>query len=117
MRCLSADPGSSWWVHPTYQIPFYNCPTRRRITRPTINRIFKGLQREHKEMLLRNPEGFAGVFISVIRNALADHVADHLEFAIGDGMTPVDLEKLFPAHKPFPQRELVEAGRAGPYQP
>jgi type III restriction enzyme len=116
---MGQDPREQVAIEPDSTFPVFNLLDRGAretgLTRPTINRIFKELHPDHKEMLLRNPEGFAGVFISVIRNTLADHVAARLEFTIGDETTQVDLEELFPAHKRFPQRELIEAGERGIY--
>lgn len=79
------------------------------LTRPTLNAIFKGLHDEHKKMLLRNPEGFAGIFIQQIREALADHIVERIEFIVEDGRIERNLEKLFPLKKAFAQRELEEA--------
>lgn len=66
-------------------------------------------------MLFKNPEGFAGIFINTINNMQADHIAERIEFTLEDGINPVDLEELFPPKKPFPQRELIEAGDKGIY--
>jgi type III restriction enzyme len=79
------------------------------LTRPTLNAIFKGLHDGHKRMLFRNPEGFSGVFIQQVREALADHVAERIEFVVEDGRIERNLEKLFPLKKAFAQRELEEA--------
>lgn len=84
------------------------------LTRPTVTRIFRALRAEVKAQVLRNPEGFAGVFITVLRNVLADQVADSLEFRV-TGSESLALEELFPAEKSFPQKELVEAGPRGLY--
>jgi type III restriction enzyme len=85
------------------------------LTRPTVNAIFKQLQDGKKQMLFKNPEGFAGVFISVIKNTLADHVTEHLEFKVEMNTTRYDLEELFPPRKAFPQKELIDAGENGLY--
>lgn len=79
------------------------------LTRPTLNAIFKGLHDGHKRMLFRNPEGFSGVFIQQVREALADHVAERIEFVVEDGRLECNWEKLFPLKKAFAQRELEEA--------
>lgn len=84
------------------------------LTRPTVARIFRSLRADVKAQVLRNPEGFAGVFITVLRNVLADQVAASLEFRV-TGSEPLELEELFPAEKSFPQKELVEAGARGLY--
>ncbi len=84
------------------------------LTRPTVTKIFRSLRKDVKEQVLRNPEGFAGVFITVLRNVLADQVAESLEFKV-TGKQPLELEELFPAEKSFPQKELVESGARGLY--
>ena len=88
------------------------------LTRPTINQIFKRMRPDKQTMLLRNPEGFAGVFLDVLRDALADHVAERLEFVVEPGWAlfgAEDLEKFFPMRREYPQREVVEAGARGLY--
>ncbi len=52
------------------------------LTRPTVNVIFRRMRPDKKRFFLRNPEGFAGVFIAELRNALADHIAERIEFEI-----------------------------------
>jgi len=85
------------------------------LTRPTINTIFRRMRADKKEALLKNPEGFAGVFISEIRNTLADHIVERLEFVVAAASGATTLEELFPPTVRFPQRELVEAGASGLY--
>ncbi len=88
------------------------------LTRATLRRIFDGLNENRREALFLNPEGFASLFISEIRNALADHIAERIRFTV----QPVtatdwgyDLEDLFPPEKTFPQKELIPASPAGLY--
>lgn len=85
------------------------------LTRPTLNAIFRRLKDDKKAMLLRNPEGFAGVFISQIREALANHIVEHMEFDLTDTIAPYDLDEFFPPKRDFPQRELVPASECGLY--
>jgi type III restriction enzyme len=85
------------------------------LTRSTVNMIFKRLLDTKKQMLVKNPEGFAGIFINIINNTLADHIAERVEFTVEDGIKTVNLEELFPPKRPFPQRELIEAGETGLY--
>ena len=87
------------------------------LTRPTLNAIFRRLTQRKKEAMFANPEGFAGLFISEIRNALADHIAERIEFIISPAPTTwdADLEDLFPPEKEFPQKELVAASAASLY--
>ena len=84
------------------------------LTRPTVTQIFRALRPDVKAQVLRNPEGFAGVFITVLRNVLADQVSESLEFRV-TGTDSLELEELFPPEKAFPQRELVESGARGLY--
>lgn len=85
------------------------------LTRPTLNAVFKGLGDGHKKMLFRNPEGFAGIFMQQIREALAEHVAERIKFVVEDGRIEYNLRRLFPFKKAFAQRELEDAGERGLY--
>jgi type III restriction enzyme len=60
--------------------------------------------------LFRNPEGFATVFSTTIRGALADHILDRIEFLLPGDRADQDLDHLFPGSQEFPQKELVPAG-------
>jgi len=85
------------------------------LTRPTLNAVFKQLSKAKKQLLFKNPEGFAGVFITEVRNALADHIAERIVFHVGGDALEYDLEELFPPSKVFPQKELIEADDHGLY--
>ena len=85
------------------------------LTRPTINAIFRRMRDDRKHFLLENPEGFATVFIGELRNALADHITERIEFVVETGEAGYDLEKLFPNPHPYPQKEVIEAGPHGLY--
>ncbi|HEY0080664.1 MAG TPA: DEAD/DEAH box helicase family protein [Pyrinomonadaceae bacterium] len=85
------------------------------LTRPTLNRIFKRLPEATKNLLFKNPEGFAGIFITEIKTVVADHIAQRIEFTIDDRDSLHDADELFPEVKSFPQKELTEAGARGLY--
>jgi type III restriction enzyme len=85
------------------------------LTRATVNRIFKAMPDEQKRRIFRNPEGFAGVFVATIKEALARHVSSGLTFNVDAGREDIDLEELFPKEKSFAQKELIDAGRPGLY--
>ncbi|MDW8318419.1 MAG: DEAD/DEAH box helicase family protein [Anaerolineae bacterium] len=85
------------------------------LTRPTVNAIFRRMRPDKKRFFLQNPEGFAGVFIAELRNALADHIAERIEFEIEGETGPFDRETLFPPRRAFPQKEVLEAGPKGLY--
>ncbi len=84
------------------------------LTRVSINAIFRALPRSVKAALLRDPEGFSGVFIATIRTLLADHLANRLTCVVvsGEGL---EIEDFFPTEVQFAQRELVVAGKRGLY--
>ena len=88
------------------------------LTRPTIVRIFRGLSQRRKAAIFKNPEGFAGLFITEIKNALADHIAERIQFQV-QPVAPqdwgYDLDDLFPPEKEFPQKELVPGSAASLY--
>ena len=86
------------------------------LTRATLVSIFKQMKADKKSLIFRNPEGFAGVFITEIRNAVADQVAESIIFEANVPATALpDLEALFPKSRHFPQRELLESGERGLY--
>jgi type III restriction enzyme len=74
----------------------------------TILDIFKGLKESVKEKVFKNPEGFTMVFIEMIKNALADHIADKIEYRLSEEVENYDKEELFPESRKFPQKELVD---------
>lgn len=77
------------------------------LTRSAVLSIFQGLARGHKEEFVKNPEGFAGVFISVIRDRLAEHIAERLEYSVTEDILERDQAEFFPEAKKFPIKELV----------
>jgi type III restriction enzyme len=52
------------------------------LTRPTILSIFKSMNADRKQKLFANPEGFFTVFINEIRDELAKHVAEKIEYSL-----------------------------------
>ncbi len=114
-------PSERTQLAPQANYPVFNLIDRAAketgLTRPTLNEIFRSLGDRKKDSIFANPEGFAGLFIGEIHNALADHIAERIEFVINPA--PVewgkDLEDLFPSEKEFPQKELVTASAAGLY--
>jgi len=106
---------------PAERYPIFNLIDRAAketvLTRPTINKIFKGLSERKKATIYTNPEGFAGLFITEVKNSLADHIADRIKFVISPAPTKwgYDLEDLFPPQKDFPQKELIPASDASLY--
>jgi len=80
------------------------------LTRSTVVAIFSGLQRAHKESFIKNPEGFAGLFISVVKDCLAEHIADRLEYTVTEEILSRSDADFFPEEKKYPVKELI-AGR------
>ena len=114
-------PSERATLAPAERYPVFNLIDRAAketgLTRPTINQIFKYLTDRRKADIFENPEGFSGLFITEINSALADHIAERIQFQITPAPTHwgYDLDDLFPAEKPFPQKELVEASEASLY--
>jgi len=77
------------------------------LTRPTINSIFNNLSDSKKLKIFTNPEGFASVFIKEIREQLANHIAERIEYTLTQEFEHYHLDSLFPQEKDFPQRELI----------
>ncbi len=79
------------------------------LTRSTIIKIFDALPDEKKQMIFQNPEGFAARFIFIIKETLADHVAENIKYSLGEeGIESYDKEIMFPKEKRFPQKELIK---------
>jgi type III restriction enzyme len=80
------------------------------LTRPTIIRIFSELSDGRKKEIFSNPEGFAGRFIFVIKEVVADHLAKNIRYTV-DAMSKEDYDKeeLFPPQRSTPQKELISA--------
>jgi type III restriction enzyme len=95
-----------------FSYPVFNLIDRTiketQLTRPTVLQIFQGIKKESKKNLLKNPEGFSEIFIREIRNILANHIADTIEYNLTKDSEDYQLEELFPVTKHFPQKELIE---------
>lgn len=78
------------------------------LTRPTVLRIFRGIRGPKKELIFKNPEGFAGVFLSRIKQVLANHIAERIEYVMNEDIQSYNLEEIFPKEKKYPQKELLE---------
>jgi type III restriction enzyme len=85
------------------------------ITRSTVLAIFKGIKEEKKEAIFKNPEGFAATFISKIGELLADHIAAGIEYSVNKRLEENDPEEAFPAHRRFPQKELIKGSKSSLY--
>lgn len=78
------------------------------LTRRTILNIFKAMNTTIKEKIFKNPEGFTAVFIEVIKNTLADHIAERIEYRLTNELMSYQVEEMFPEERKFPQKELVD---------
>ncbi|GGB24894.1 hypothetical protein GCM10011511_56030 [Puia dinghuensis] len=77
------------------------------LTRPTLISIFKAIRPSKQEKIFENPEGFSSVFIKEIREQLANHISEKIEYTLTNRIEQFDLNALFPSEKDFPQRELI----------
>lgn len=78
------------------------------LKKATLLTIFKSLPMEAKERVFKNPEGFTAVFIETIKNALADHIAEKIEYKLTQELMGFDKDEMFPESKKYPQKELLE---------
>jgi type III restriction enzyme len=85
-----------------------------KLTRQTVQAIFSGLTPDKKMACIKNPEGFAEKFSSVIKSILAEEVAANIVFEIV-GESPLDFDDLFPIEPKFVQDRLMEAGQNSIY--
>jgi type III restriction enzyme len=85
------------------------------LTRPTIFQIFKSIPLDKKELIFKNPEGFANKFIEVVKDVLADNVAQGIEYKLNNDLEEYDYDEMFPPKKDFPQKELVNGSENSLY--
>lgn len=84
------------------------------LTRATVTRMFLEMDEKPKLKLLEAPENWGNEFLKVVSEALADHIAERIEYTPRESQT-VDLEKLFPLTVDQPQTELIEGGSKSLY--
>jgi len=77
------------------------------LTRSTVLDVFKALSESKKKAFIENPEGFSGVFIETLREALADHLTERLSYIVTQDVDERDIEQAFPPTKEYPIKELV----------
>ena len=82
------------------------------ITRKTVLTIFKSLNQGVKESFVNNPEGFAGIFVPLLKDQLANHVAERIEYTITEDIIERDTAEIFPEEKEFPKKELIAGNEA-----
>jgi type III restriction enzyme len=100
--------------HPVFNL-IDRAAQETKLTRRTVRTIFERMHPDKKRAVFRNPEGFSGVFVRTIRELLADHIADRVQYHLHKEKQEADLEALFPAEKKYPQKELIEGSSASMY--
>lgn len=82
------------------------------LTRATLVAIFEQVATSKREKLLRNPEGWANVFVRVVNEVVADHIASRVRYHATDDVLgdPEDPADFFPATVKQPQKELLDGG-------
>jgi type III restriction enzyme len=88
------------------------------LTRPTLTKIFEGVSAEKKNRIFFNPEGFSSIFINVIKDVLADLVAENIVYHVLDTDEEANLtlmQHFFPPNKEFPQKELIPGSNHSMY--
>jgi len=77
------------------------------LSRPTVNKIFKGMPEAKKRLIFKNPENFSNTFLAKIKEVLADQIASRIEYVMQNEIEGFDLEVLFPPEKKYPQKEVI----------
>ncbi|MBY0062358.1 restriction endonuclease [Priestia aryabhattai] len=101
----------------TYPIPDFitRVANETYLTKKTVLEIFKRMNENKKESIFYNPEGWIAEFLSQLRVTVSDHIVENIDFEIINDKEVYDIEELFPEMVKHPQRELIEAGKAGLY--
>ena len=79
------------------------------LTRKTILEIFKGIDQEKSKFFLLNPEAFIGKFIESLKEVLANHIAENIEYTPTGSDMGLDPKVVFPANLLLPDTELADA--------
>lgn len=82
------------------------------ITRATLLRILEGMALAQREKLFRHPEGWANQFMGVLKEVVADHIADRIRYeaSVETFDDPSSPDELFQQTVKQPQKELIEGG-------
>lgn len=78
------------------------------LTKKTVLAIFKGMKPEKINDFMKNPNGFTGQFISVLKEVVANHIACNIEYEKADGPINKDVDSLFPIQEVYSKDELVD---------
>ena len=101
-------------THPVFNL-IDRAAQETKLTRRTIRTIFERMHPDKKQWVFRNPEGFSGVFVRTIRDLLADHIAERVQYHLKKEKQDADLEAMFPPEKKYAQKELIEGSDASMY--
>jgi len=98
--------------------PIFNLVERAQrethLTRATLLRIFTGLRENKRKEIFTNPEGFATLFISSVKSALADNIAKNIKYQVSP--TEIyDKNELFLPEMQIPQKELIHGSSRSLY--
>ena len=102
----------------TYAIPNFirRAAEATNLTRRTLTRILREMDEEKRSKIERNPEGFSSLFVSTVKNVLATHIAEKVEYTLnGKRKDDRELEVFFPEQQKYPQKEIMEGGAASLY--
>jgi len=123
MKIVSEEgqkPQKSYTQNSTNLFPVFNFIERAAfetgLTKETLLKIFKKLPDKARINTFENPEGFTSKFIEIIKETLADHVAENLIFTFHENTSMFDIENIFPEEIPYVQRETIESNETGLYE-
>lgn len=86
-----------------------------KLTKDTCFKILQKVPLEEQQKIFQNPEGFSNKLIDIVKNSLANHVADNINFEISNTSMDKDVEELFPASIDYVQSEIVPTPNHGLY--
>lgn len=86
-----------------------------KLTKSTCFEIIKRVPNEEQQKIFQNPEGFSNKLIDIVKNALANHVAENINFELTEDYMDKDVEELFPSSINYVQSEIVPTPNNGLY--
>lgn len=86
-----------------------------KLTKETCFKILQKVPMEEQPKIFQNPEGFSNKLIEIVKNSLANHIAENITFELSEKTMDRDIEELFPSTIEYVQTETVPTPNHGLY--
>lgn len=93
-----------------YKVPNFiqRAADETHLTKRTLYKILQELNNEKRSKIEINPEAFSTLYVTTIKEALSNHIADNIEYHLSDELSEYKINYMFPKTQKFPQKELLD---------